>query len=119
MGIIYNYYYRPEYHSTRMLIEFISGVENAGFGRDLFDALSPIHPRISGATDLWMNDEFFLTVVSDCGTFTLSKDIWDLAFIMSKESQDCLAIIDRLLANDSRFEKLEVDVEKYRSKNPD
>lgn len=116
VGNTYLYYYRPEYHSERLLIEFIRGVERESFGHDLFDAIKAIHPTISGATDAWMNDEFFLTVVSDCGTFTLSKDIWGLAFIMSKESQDCLALINDLLEKDNRFEKLEVDFAKYRSK---
>lgn len=112
----YRYYYRPEYHSERLLIEFISGVERDSFVHDVLDAIKSIHPTLSGVTDAWMYDEFFLTVVTDCGTFTLSKDIWDLGFILSKESQACLALINSLLENDSRFEKLEVDFEKYRSK---
>ena len=110
----YNYHYRPGYGSNNLLIEFISGVESKNFGEDLFDAIKEINPKILGQTDLWMNDEFIYEINSNNGHFMLSKDIWDMAFIMSEDNQPCISIIDQILIRDKRFEKIEVDYNKYK-----
>lgn len=107
--IKYKYHYRPGYGSDSLLIEFISGVDNEAFGVDLFDAIKEINPQFVGQENLWMNDEILSTVNSDLGQFTISKDIWGLAFLMADDNQSCVFEVNNLLLNDNRFEKVEVD----------
>lgn len=117
MDIRYKYHHRPGYGSDNLLIEFISGTENKNFGNDLLDAIKGINPKITGKTDLWMNDEFLYTINSDHGHFILTKDTWDLVFIMAEDNQASISIIDEILVKDNRFEKIEVDYNKYRTKD--
>lgn len=112
----YKYYYRPEYGSEDLLLEFIRGVENETFMTDLLDAIKSIQPKIIDLHDLWMNDEVLYTINSTLGEFTFSKDIWDLAFIMVDNNQICIAKINELLVADNRFEKIEVNFEDYKTK---
>lgn len=62
-----------------------------------------------------MNDELLYDIDSDKGHFTLSKNIWDVAFIMSDDNQSCISEIDKILTQDKRFEKIETDNSKYRT----
>jgi hypothetical protein len=110
----YKYHYRPGYGSENLLIEFISGVENDVFRTDLFDAIKEINPKLISREDLWMNDEILYLIDSDLGAFTLSKDIWDLAFLMADDNQSCILQINNLLFNDNRFEKIEVDFNDFK-----
>lgn len=112
--IKYKYHYRPEYGSESLLIEFINGVEKEAFWADLFDAIKEINPKLAGREDLWMNDEILYIINSDLGQFTLSKDIWDFAFLMSDNNQTCILQINNLLLNDNRFEKIEVDFNEFK-----
>ena len=109
----YKYYYRPGYNSDKLLIEFISGVENENFLDDLFDALKESDPGITEQQDLWMNDEVLFRVSCSLGQFTLTKDVYGLAFIMANGNQACLKEINDLLLKDDRFEKIEVDFTGY------
>jgi hypothetical protein len=111
----YKYYLRPGYGSEKLLIEFISGVESDTFINDLFDAIKNIKPEIIDLADLWMNDEVLYSINSTLGEFTLSKDIWDLAFIMSEDNQTYIAKINELLIADNRFEKIEIDFNNYKT----
>ena len=110
----YKYRYRPEYGSESLLIEFVNGVENEAFRSDLFDALKEINPKLTEQEDLWTNDEILYTVNSDLGQFTISKDIWNLAFLMADSNQTCILEINNLLLNDNRFEKIEVDFNDFK-----
>jgi hypothetical protein len=112
--VIYKYYLRPGYGSEKLLIEFMSGVEEETFLLHLFDAIKSIHPEIIDLHDLWMNDEVLHSINSILGQFTLSKDIWNFAFIMSDDNQTCIAKINDLLIADNRFEKIEVDFDNYK-----
>ncbi|MFZ4475390.1 MAG: hypothetical protein ACOYPR_09380 [Saprospiraceae bacterium] len=112
--IKYKYRHRPGYGSDRLLIEFVSGVENEAFGADLFDAIKEINPKLAGREDLWMNDEILYTINSDLGQFTLSKDIWDFVFLMADDNQTCILQINNLLLHDNRFEKMEVDFNDFK-----
>jgi hypothetical protein len=112
--IKYKYRFRPGFESNYLLLEFISNVENENFGTDLFDAIRVTNPKIVGKQDLWMNDEFIYTINSDLGKFILSKDVWDLAFIMAGENQSCIRQLNDLLSNDYRFEKVEVDFNNFK-----
>lgn len=111
---LYNYHFRPGYGSDELLIEFISGVENETFISDLLDTIKSIQPAIIDLNDLWMNDEVLYSINSTIGTFTLSKDIWDLAFIMAENNQPCIEKINQLLLMDNRFEKIDVDFNTYK-----
>ncbi|WKL46724.1 hypothetical protein Q1W71_17365 [Flavobacterium pectinovorum] len=64
--------------------------------------------------DLWMNDEIEIEVNSDIGLFYVSKDIWDLAFIMSDNNQECINKINLILLKDKNFHKTEVNFEDYK-----
>jgi hypothetical protein len=63
-----------------------------------------------------MNDEVLYSIRSALGEFTLSRDIWNLAFIIANHNQDCISKINELLVADSRFEKIEVDFDDYKLK---
>lgn len=110
----YKFHYRPGYGSDELLIEFFKGVEKENFGIDFFDAIKEINPILLGKEDLWMNDEIIYTINTDHGKFTLSKNVWDIAFIISENNQACLLQINNMLLKDERFEKIEVDFNDYK-----
>lgn len=110
----YKYHLRPEYQSQNLLIEIFSGVENDYFLTDLLDSIAAINPKIDKVSDLWMNDEILMDVNSDLGSFLISKDIWDFAFIMSDHNQECIQQINFLLSENKNFQKIEVDFENYK-----
>jgi hypothetical protein len=110
----YKYRFRPEYNSENLLIEIFSGVEKEIFLSDLLNSIVEINPKIDEIADLWMNDEFIFEIQSDIGNFLLSKDIWDLAFIMSENNQECVNRINSILLKDNRFEKVEVNFDDYK-----
>lgn len=112
----YQYYYRPGYGSSKLLIEIISGVDHADFLTDLFDALKELKPELVTTEDLWMSDKMLYTMNSSLGSFTLSKDIWGFVFITADENQSCIANINVLLTKDNRFKKVEVDFRNYITK---
>ncbi|MFH7003308.1 hypothetical protein [Flavobacterium bizetiae] len=109
----YKYHLRPEYKSQKLLIEIFSGVENEDFFSEFFDSIVEINPKVDRINDLWMNDEYILDIKSDIGSFSISKDIWDLAFIMT-ENQECLNQINLLLLKDQNFQKIEVNFDDYK-----
>lgn len=109
----YKYHLRPEYKSQKLLIEIFSGVKNEDFFSEFFDSIVEINPKVDRINDLWMNDEYILDIKSDIGSFSISKDIWDLAFIMT-ENQECLNQINLLLLKDQNFQKIEVNFDDYK-----
>jgi len=110
----YKYYLRPGYKSQDLLIEIFSGAEDECFLTDLLDSISEINPKVDKMNDLWMNDEIEIEVSSDIGLFYVSKDIWDLAFIMSDNNQECINKINLILLKDKNFHKTEVNFEDYK-----
>ena len=113
---MYKYYFRPEYGSSKLLIEFFHDVENVSFLSSLINAISELKPKIGDITDLWMNDEILLNVTSEMGEFTISKDIWGFAFIIAENNQECLSRINSILEVAENFEKIEVDFENFKLK---
>jgi len=109
---MYKYRYRPGYKSNKLLIEFVSGVESDSFLKDLLTTLEEIDVKVHSIIDLWMNDEIMTKLNSSVGDFTLSKDIWDLGFIMS-DNQKVIRIIESLLSKSNLFFKEEVDFKNY------
>jgi hypothetical protein len=110
----YKYHFRPGYGSHKLLIEIYHGAERDEFITDLMTAILGIHPVLAGQMDLWMNDEILLEMDSEYGSFVISKDIWGLGFILADDNQVVMHEIDALLTQDARFEKVEVDFERYR-----
>lgn len=110
----YKYYLRPGYKSQNLLIEIFAGAEDEYFLTDLLDSISEINPKIAKTNDLWMNDEIEIEISSDIGLFSVSKDIWDLAFIMSDDNQECIKRINLILQNNKNFQKVEVNFEDYK-----
>ena len=112
--IRYKFYFRPGYGSDKMLIEFFYGAEKEEFLPDFLDAIESLNPKIESTLDLWMNDEIQLSIHSDLGDFSLSKDTWGFAFLWNDNHQCVVKKLSDLLAGDSRFEKVEVDFDKYK-----
>lgn len=110
----FRYHYRPGYKSDKLLIEFLTGVDDADFIPSFMNAICELNPQLTGTLDLWMNDEVQLEFNSSLGAFTFSKDIWGFAFLEANKNQECLKKINSLLANNDRFEKEEVDFDKYK-----
>ena len=110
----YKYHFRPEYNSENLLIEFVSNVERKSFLTDLLNSINEINPKIKEIADLWMNDEVMFEISSDLGVFLLSKDIWNFAFIMSEENQECLNRINSILSRNEKYEKIEVNINDYK-----
>jgi len=110
----YKYYLRPAYKSNELLIEIFTGVENENFFYELTDAIKDINAEILSTEDLFMNDEVLYKFNSDLGNFELSKDIWDNAFIMACNNQNCILAINNLFQKDIRFMKVEVDFNNYK-----
>ncbi|MBB1287422.1 hypothetical protein HRH25_23815 [Flavisolibacter sp. BT320] len=111
----YKYHLRPGYGSDELLLEFLLASTDTEFDKDLFAALKDINPKVDTVENLWMNDEVLLHVSSDKGTFTLSKDIWDFAFIMAENNQHCIKLIDEILTGHNLFEKEEVNLKDYKN----
>ncbi|KAA5549053.1 hypothetical protein [Adhaeribacter rhizoryzae] len=109
---MYNYRIRLGYGSGKLLIEFVKGVEKENFLTDLKEALSPINLEFEEILELWMNNEVLFHVNSSEGKFLLSKDIWDFAFILADDNQECVKRIDQILSKSKFFIKEEVDLSK-------
>jgi hypothetical protein len=112
--IKYRYYLRPAYGSDKLLIEFLNDTGSEQFIDALFNAIHLIQPVMEGEYELWMNDEVIFKVNSALGRFEISKDVWDLVFIMAHHNQPCVTGISALLNADKRFEKVEVDFSAYK-----
>lgn len=111
---MYQYYFRPGYQSEELLIDIFGGAEKESFFPDFMEAIKEIKPKMNDILDLWMNDEVLMTIDSDAGTFTVSKDIWGLAFIMADNNQEGLQRINSILEQSQQFEKVDVDFENYK-----
>ncbi|MEN9910013.1 MAG: hypothetical protein RLZZ540_3172 [Bacteroidota bacterium] len=110
----YKYYLRPGYNSQNLLIEIFYGAESKIFFSDFFNSIIELNPKVDKINDLWMNDECLFEIKSDIGTFFISKDIWNLVFIMAKDNQECINKINSILLNDKNFQKVEVNFENYK-----
>ena len=108
---MYQYYFRPAYHSEKLLIDVFNGAENETFTADFLQTIHEIKPKMIDILDLWMNDEVLMTIDSEIGQFTLSKDIWGLGFITAEDNQEALVRINSILEKSEMFEKVEVDFE--------
>ena len=110
----YKYYLRPGYGVKTLLIDIFFGAENEDFFTDFINAIISIHPQIKSVNDVWMNDEINLEMDSDMGSFEISQDNWGFAFIISNMNQNVLFVIDKILQNDEKFLKVEINYKKYK-----
>lgn len=111
---MYRYKVRPGYGSEKLLIEIFPEKADEVFFGCIFRSLEAIKVAPFNVVDLWMNDEIIWNMKSDAGEFELSKDIWDMVFIMADNNQRVIEIIDGLLEKDNSFIKEEVDFGEYR-----
>ncbi|MRX39172.1 hypothetical protein GJU43_07795 [Flavobacterium sp. LC2016-23] len=111
---MYQYYFRPGYHLEELLIDVFDGAEKETFFPDFMHAIREIQPKLIDILDLWMNDEVLMTIDSEAGKFTVSKDIWGFAFIMADNNQEGLHRINLILEQAQHFEKVDVDFENYK-----
>lgn len=111
---MYKYNYRPGYGSEDLLIEIYSGPEQKDFFSHLLAALNCLNIQIKKINDLWINNEVLISVKSDFGNFLISKDIYDLVFIISENNPSCLEKIDTVLHDNPMFEKVFVNFEDYK-----
>ncbi|MEO8535767.1 MAG: hypothetical protein ABI441_18570 [Flavobacterium sp.] len=111
---MYQYHFRPGYKSEELLIDIFGGAEDEAFFPDFVKAINEINPIMIDILDLWMNDEVLMTIDSDVGKFTVSKDIWGFAFIMADNNQEGLHRINSILEQAELFEKIYVNFENYK-----
>ncbi|MGV6861381.1 MAG: hypothetical protein ACWA41_06390 [Putridiphycobacter sp.] len=110
---MYPYQFRQSYGSANLLIEFTKNVEKASFKKDLISACKCIHLQIIKTEDLWMNDEMLYHLNSNIGTFSLSIDVWNFAFILAEQNQKGLKDLGAILNKNSNFKRQEVDFDAY------
>ena len=110
----YHYKLRPGYKSQELLIEFFKGVDENAFLADVLITIAALDVQLLDVENLWMNDEMLYFFKTAQGNFRLSKDIWHNAFITCEQNQALILAIEQLLQKDEKFEKVEVDFEKYK-----
>jgi len=110
----YSYKYRPHFGFTGFLIEFFKGSEDADLLKDVLIALESIKPKAQPLVDLWMNGEVMIPFESNIGEFEISKDNYDMVFILGKES--VTKMIHEILEANSNFLSLEVNFDDYHLK---
>jgi len=108
------YKHRPCYGTDKFLIEILSGIDEPEFIATFMNAINAVNPMITGAVDLWMNDEVQFEFRSEAGAFTLSKDIWGFVFVEANNNQECLKKLDALLSSSTSFERLAINPEDYK-----
>ncbi|WP_124981482.1 hypothetical protein [Nonlabens xiamenensis] len=112
----YSYKLRPAYNSSEQLIEFVKIGDADRFIEKLLDLLSRNGFSYNGLPDVWMNEEVWLHLKSSNGKTTITKDIWDMIFILGKQNQTDIKKIDQILIDSGEFEKIEVNPEDYKTK---
>lgn len=101
----FRYRVRPGYGSKALLVEIIPDTADDDFMTALRIALKELNLKVTNVADLWMNDEVLLSFESDLGAFDLSKDIWNLVFILAPENQPLIKKVDELLTMSGQFQK--------------
>jgi hypothetical protein len=114
---MYRYRLRPGYGSKELLIELLPESANQVFLDDLLGVLSQVNAKVTSMQDLWMNDEVLLSFESDLGPFVVSKDIWDVVFILAPGNQPAILKIEQALHANSQFQKEIVDFDQYKSQS--
>ncbi|MEO5911840.1 MAG: hypothetical protein ABIP95_13195 [Pelobium sp.] len=111
----YKYHFRPGFESDKMLLEFISNVENENFKTDILEAIANLNPEIIEKEEIWVNDEILYKISTKIGELILSIDNWNIAFI-SCENNDLMNQLNDLVIKSEKFEKVEVDFDNFRKR---
>ena len=113
MTRVYAYKLRPAYGSTELLIEFTRTGDIEAFVGQLLQLLQHHGFECNGTADVWMNDEAWIYLKSEKGQVLLTKDIWDMVFILGKDHQTAILKIDEILMTSELYEKEPVDFKDY------
>ncbi|WP_422382437.1 hypothetical protein [Marinicellulosiphila megalodicopiae] len=110
---MYKFKIRPGYKSSNLLIDFtIDNADDLFFGT-LYDALSPLNISELDLTDLWVNDEIIFQCNSDLGRFEITRDFYDLVFILAENNQRVIKKISELLSNHKSFSNQSFNSSEY------
>tara|TARA_R110002012_G_scaffold6480_7_gene30056 strand:- start:140951 stop:141769 length:819 start_codon:yes stop_codon:yes gene_type:complete len=110
----YSYKLRPAYNSSEYLIEFIKIGDADRFIKKSLDLLSEHGFLFDNITDVWVNDEVWIHLKSIYGKTTITKDIWDMIFILGDKNQTDIKKINQILIDSGEFEKIEVNSDDYK-----
>ncbi len=111
----YTYKMRPAYGGGNMLIEFDIYPDMDKFMEDLAVLLGGNGFSLGEVNDVWMNDEVWVELKSPQGSVMLTKDIWDMVFIMTINDQtpEVILAINDILEASNQFESTPYDIEEY------
>ncbi|BCE01496.1 hypothetical protein TYM08_P1559 [Marinicellulosiphila megalodicopiae] len=113
VNTMYKFKIRPGYKSSNLLIDFtIDNADDLFFGT-LYDALSPLNISELDLTDLWVNDEIIFQCNSDLGRFEITRDFYDLVFILAENNQRVIKKISELLSNHKSFSNQSFNSSEY------
>lgn len=110
----YSYKLRPGYGSIELLIELDANGEADELQLDLILLLEQHGFKLTEMKDPWQNQELHFIFHSDRGTIALSRDSWDLFFILGEENQAGILKIDQLLAENPLFQKINANFSDYK-----
>jgi hypothetical protein len=102
------------YGSEQLLIELLPKSADDTFFCELLQVLKQVNAKVADVRDVWMNDEVWLSFNSDVGPFLVTKDIWDLVFIMAPENEAAIPKIAEALRANAQFQSEVVDFDEYR-----
>ena len=110
---MYKFKVRLGYKSSELLIDFtVDKPDDLFFGK-LYGALKPLNVSNIDLTDLWINDEVIFHCNSDHGDFQITRDIYDLVFIMAPNNQLVIKEIGELLGEHESFIQQSFNPSKY------
>lgn len=109
----YSYKLRPGYGSKELLLDFNTNESPDQLQQELHALIEKAGFVLTDANDLWINDELLFNYTSKNGVITFSRDVWDMFFIMGKDNQTDILLLDKLLCENPLFEKTEVDFSAY------
>ncbi len=112
----YSYKLRPAYNSDEQLIEFVKIGDADNFIKELLNLLAKNGFSFDDISDVWMNDEIWIHLKSSNGKITITKNIWDMIFILGEENQEDINRINQILVDSGEFEKIEINPEDYKIK---
>lgn len=60
-------------------------------------------------TDVWMNDEIWISATSPNGKVTITRDIYDFVFIMGNNNKQDLDIVEKEMVKSNDFKRIEIE----------
>ena len=115
----FEYKCRPGYGSKKLLIE-IDGAEDEFFIQEFMNVISEIHPisdseiTLSDMMNMLEHRMVQWSGSSDAGRFSIDQDQYGTAFILSEGDENVILGIDRLLKQNPRFRRVDVNFDDYK-----